>query len=88
MRRVGPILALAVLLAAGTAADSAAIEKRHATVDPAATRCNLYGYAPGSREQALCRVNVRFYRIAGPCGSSAFAALHRGYCHLDPPPFL
>ena len=68
---------LAVHRAAHPAARSAAMDQ-----------CRLYGFTPGTRDYAECRVDVRRYWTTGPCGSSSFAALHRGYCHLNPPPFI
>ena len=50
--------------------------------------CQLYGFVPHTREYAACRMNVRHYWTTGPCGDSFFAEAHRGYCHLNPPPFL
>ena len=55
---------------------------------PAVDQCVLYGFAPGSRDYALCRMNVRRYWTTGPCASGAFAAIHRRYCHLDRPLFI
>jgi hypothetical protein len=51
-------------------------------------KCRIYGFPPHSREYAECRMNVRRFWTTGPCASAAFAAFHREYCHLNPPPFL
>jgi hypothetical protein len=46
--------------------------------------CSLYGYARGTRDYAVCRMNVRHYWSAGPCSDTRFASIHRRYCHLIP----
>jgi hypothetical protein len=46
--------------------------------------CSLYGYARGTRDYAVCRMNVRHYWSAGPCSDARFASIHRRYCHLIP----
>ena len=51
-------------------------------------QCQLYGFARGTWDYAACRIDVRHYWTTGPCGSPSFAALHRGYCHLNLPPFI
>jgi hypothetical protein len=72
------LIASAVMIAdGGNAAQVAAIDQ-----------CRLYGFAPGSRDYAECRMNVRRYWTTGRCGSYRYAAMHRGYCHLNPPPFI
>lgn len=90
MKPAEVMIGLTVLLASGLPANADRLKTRPAAsvVDPGAVRCNLYGYAPHSHEEALCRANVRFYWSTGPCGSARFAAVHPGYCHLNPPPFL
>lgn len=79
------LIACAMLIGnSAGAADLAVHRARHAATD----QCLLYGFTPGSRDYAECRVDVRRYWTTGPCGSSSFAMLHRGYCHLNPPPFI
>ncbi len=51
-------------------------------------QCRLYGFAPRTHAYAVCRMNVRRYWTMGPCGRGDFAATHREYCHLNPPPFI
>jgi len=46
--------------------------------------CREYGYVPGTRAFAACRVNVRYYWSTDPCANSAFAAVHLRYCHVIP----
>jgi hypothetical protein len=46
--------------------------------------CRGYGYVPGTRAFAECRVNVRIYWSTGPCSNAEFAAVHRRYCHIVP----
>ena len=55
---------------------------------PTNVQCQIYGYVPGTRDFAQCRMNVRHYWTTGPCGDYAFAWAHPGYCHLLLPPFL
>jgi hypothetical protein len=55
---------------------------------PANVQCQVYGYAPGTRDFAQCRMNVRRYWTTGLCGDYAFASTHPFYCHLVLPPFL
>ena len=76
------LIASAVMIADG--ASAAQVATRAAAID----RCRLYGFTPGSRDYAECRVAVRRYWTTGPCGSARFAAIHRGYCRLNPPPFI
>ncbi len=76
-----------------SAADLAAHRATHRAVHPAARaaaidQCQLYGFARGTWDYAACRMDVRHYWTTGPCGSPSFAALHRGYCHLNLPPFI
>ena len=71
-------------IAATTACADGARAAKLASVDT----CRLYGFAPHTRDYAVCRMNLRHYWTTGPCGDSSFAATHRGYCHLNPPPFL
>ena len=66
----------------------AGAERASAAERVAFDQCRLYGYAPHTRDHALCRMNVRRYWTTGPCGSADFALTHREYCHLNPPPFL
>lgn len=72
------LIASAVMIADGVGATQVA----------AIDQCRLYGFTPGSRDYAECRMDVRRYWTTGPCGSARFAAMHRGYCHLNPPPFI
>jgi hypothetical protein len=51
-------------------------------------KCRIYGFPPHSLDYAECRMNVRRFWTTGPCASAEFAAFHREYCHLNPPPFL
>lgn len=51
-------------------------------------QCRLYGFAPRSEDYAQCRMNLRRFWTAGRCGSGRFATAHRGYCHLNLPPFI
>jgi hypothetical protein len=51
-------------------------------------KCRIYGFLPHSRDYALCRMNVRRFWTTGPCADPYFAAIHREYCHLNPPPFI
>ena len=74
------LLAIATVIAGADGARAAKL----ASVDP----CRLYGFAPHTRDYAACRMNLRHYWTTGPCGDSFFAEAHRGYCHLNPPPFL
>ena len=76
------LIAGAMMIADGTSATQVAIQA--AAMD----QCRLYGFTPGSRDYAECRVDVRRYWTTGPCGSARFATMHRGYCHLNPPPFI
>ncbi|HML07718.1 MAG TPA: hypothetical protein VK430_06265 [Xanthobacteraceae bacterium] len=54
----------------------------------AADQCLIYGFVPHSSAYAQCRMNVRRYWTTGPCADAGFAAIHREYCHLNPPPFI
>ncbi len=76
------LIASAVMIADGAIA--AQVATRAAAID----HCRLYGFTPDSRDYAECRVDVRRYWTTGPCGSARFAAIHRGYCRLIPPPFI
>jgi hypothetical protein len=76
-------LRLLLIVTGMIVADCASAAQR-AAID----QCRLYGFAPHSRDYALCRMNVRRCWTTGPCGNSDFAAMHRGYCHLNPPPFI
>jgi len=51
-------------------------------------KCRIYGFRPHTRDYALCRMNVRRFWTTGPCANPYFAAIHREYCHLNPPPFI
>ena len=73
------LLILAGIVVAG-GASAAQSEK----FDP----CRIYGYAPHTRDYTMCRMNVRRYWTTGPCGDGSYAAAHRDYCHLNPPPFI
>ena len=79
-------IASAVMVADG--ASAAQTPTQVATQAAAIDQCRIYGFAPGSRDYAECRMDVRRYWTTGPCGSARFAAMHRGYCHLNPPPFI
>ena len=46
--------------------------------------CRDYGYPPGTRAFAECRVNVRRFWSTGPCANAAFASAHLRYCHVIP----
>jgi len=72
-------LCLALPAALLTGAGSAGAAQRSAN-----DVCALYGYAPGSRAHAECRMNVRHYWSSGPCAEGRFAALHPRYCHTVP----
>ncbi len=76
------LIASAVMVADG--ASAAQVATRAAAID----QCQLYGFTPGSRDYAECRVDVGRYWTTGPCGTARFAAMHRGYCHLNRPPFI
>ncbi len=76
------LIASAVMIANG--ASAAQVAKQAVAID----QCRLYGFTTGSRDYAECRVDVRRYWTTGPCDSRRFAAIHRGYCHLNPPPFI
>ena len=76
------LIASAVMIADG--ASAAQVATQAAAID----QCRLYGFTPGSRDYAACRMDVRRYWTTGPCGSAGFAAIHRDYCHLNPPPFI
>ena len=80
-------LRLLLIASAVTIADGASATQV-ATQAAAINQCWLYGFTPGSRDYAECRVDVRRYWTTGPCGSARFAAIHRGYCHLNLPPFI
>jgi hypothetical protein len=69
------------LVLAGTISAGAA---QFATFD----QCRIYGYAPHTRDYALCRMNLRRYWTTGPCGDMSYALTHREYCHLNSPPFI
>jgi hypothetical protein len=43
--------------------------------------CQLYGYAPHTRDYAVCRANLRYYWNTGPCADARFVATHRWHCH-------
>jgi hypothetical protein len=73
-----------LLILAGITIAGGADAAQHATFD----QCRIYGYAPHTRDYALCRMNVRRYWTTGPCGDSGYASAHREYCHLYPPPFI
>ena len=76
------LIASAVMIADG--ASAAPVATQAAAID----QCRLYGFTPGSRDYAECRVDVRRYWTTGLCGSARFAAIHRGYCHLNPLPSI
>ncbi len=84
---VNKFLRLLLVASAVTIAEGASAAQV-ATPAAAMDQCQLYGFVRGSRHYAECRVDVRRYWTTGPCGSARFAAIHRGYCHLNPPPFI
>ncbi len=77
------LLRLALIVTAVTVADHAGAAR------PAAfDHCRIYGFAPHSRDYTACRMNSRRFWTTGRCGNWGFAATHREYCHLNPPPFI
>ena len=76
-------LRLLLILASVVIAGGASAAQRE-TFD----QCRIYGYVPHTRDYALCRMNVRRYWTTGPCADAYYAATHREYCHLNPPPFI
>jgi hypothetical protein len=76
------LLMLAGTIGAGSAGSAGAATS--ATFD----QCRIYGYAPHTRDYALCRMNVRRYWTTGRCGDWGYALAHREFCHLYPPPFI
>ena len=88
------LIACAMLIGhSASAADLAVHRGAHHAAHPAARsaaidQCQLYGFVRGTRDYAECRMDVRHYWTTGPCGSARFAAIHRGYCHLNLPPFI
>lgn len=88
------LIASAVLIADGASATDLAVYRgahhaahlaaRNAAID----KCQFYGFVRGTRNYAECRMDVRRYWTTGPCGSAGFGAIHRDYCHLNPPPFI
>ena len=77
-------LILATLLLVTTAFADHAVAGRFLAID----KCRIYGFPPHSRAYAECRMNVRRFWTTGPCADPYFAAIHREYCHLNPPPFI
>ena len=77
-------LILATLLLVTTAFADRAVAGRFLAID----KCRIYGFPPHSRAYAECRMNVRRFWTTGPCADPYFAAIHREYCHLNPPPFI
>jgi hypothetical protein len=73
------LLVLAGTIGAGSAG---------AATVPTFDQCRIYGYAPHTRDYALCRMNLRRYWTTGRCGNWGYAVMHREYCHLNPPPFI
>jgi hypothetical protein len=63
------LLVTFVLIAVGDAASAAG------------DTCALYGYAPHTRDYAVCRANLRYYWNTGPCADPRFVAVHRWHCH-------
>ena len=59
-----------------------------AAIMPTFDQCRIYGYAPHTRDYALCRMNLRRYWTSGRCGDWGYALTHREFCHLNPPPFI
>jgi len=87
LRLASPLLAsllLAMLLLAAMASADHAVAGQFLAID----KCRIYGFPPHSRDYALCRMNVRRFWTTGPCADPYFAAIHREYCHLNPPPFI
>ncbi len=80
------LLRIALLVAAVTAMMSAdhAFAGRLLAID----KCRIYGFPPHSRDYAECRMNLRRFWTTGPCADAEFAAIHREYCHLNPPPLM
>jgi hypothetical protein len=88
-RLFGLLLVGLAMIAADTAsARHGPHVRRHVRHAVTFDRCALYGYAPGSKAYGQCRLDLRRFFTTGFCGDSRFAALHREYCHLNPPPFL
>jgi hypothetical protein len=81
--RLASLLLATLALAAMASADHAAAGQFLA-ID----KCRIYGFPAHSRDYALCRMNVRRFWTTGPCADPYFAAIHREYCHLNPPPFI
>jgi hypothetical protein len=75
---------LAMLLLAAMASADHAVAGQFLAID----KCRIYGFPPHTRDYALCRMNVRRFWTTGPCADPYFAAIHREYCHLNPPPFI
>lgn len=75
IRALGLLLIATAVMAAGRAG---------AAQVAANDACSLYGYARGTHDYAVCRMNVRHYWSTGPCSDSRFASVHRRYCHLIP----
>jgi hypothetical protein len=92
LRLASPLLAtlllatllLATLLLATMVSADHAVAGQFLAID----KCRIYGFPPHSRDYALCRMNVRRFWTTGPCADPYFAAIHREYCHLNPPPFI
>ncbi len=82
------ILSKAALGLLAIAAATAGAHGAHAAKLASVDSCRLYGFVPHTRDYSMCRINLWHYWTTGPCGDSFFAAAHRGYCHLYPPPFL
>ena len=70
------LLLIAIAIMAAHRADAAQMV--------ATDTCSQYGYARGTRDHAVCRMNVRHYWSTGPCSDSRFASVHRRYCNLIP----
>ncbi len=77
-------LILATLLLASMASAGHSVAGQFLTID----KCRIYGFPPHSRAYSECRMNVRRFWTTGPCADPYFAAIHREYCHLNPPPFI
>ncbi len=75
IRTVG-LLLFATAIMAGDGASAAQVAANDA--------CSAYGYARGTHDYAVCRMNVRHYWSAGPCNHPRFASIHRRYCNLIP----
>jgi hypothetical protein len=79
--RLSLIRTLAVLLVATAIMATGRADAAQVAANDA---CSSYGYARGTHDYALCRMNVRHYWSTGSCSDSRFASVHRRYCNLIP----